>query len=233
MRKLKILIKGETINLCIPTVEFARKSQWYNWLNDPNITRHLSINYKNFKNTKKKQEKFFTKEKKKRLFLIISTKNNIYKGVVSLSNINKNKHTCGIALITDVNIEPELSAYAGLEAIARLTEYTFKTMNIKKICGAGLLKLGNWQQRMELFGYRVESIKKNDYLNGKKLADFHQVSCAYVDYVAILKKRKKFWDSLKKMKKRLENLPKNSFRDKFINFLDKDGSRYYKKIFNL
>jgi len=76
-------------------------------------------------------------------------------------------------------------------------------------------------------------INKNDYLNGKKLADSHQVSCTYVDYVAILKKRKKFWDSLKKMKKRLENLPKNSFRDKFINFLDKDGSRYYKKIFNL
>ena len=56
MRKLKILIKGETINLCIPTVEFARKFQWYNWLNDPNIARYLLPKYKNFKNTQKKQD---------------------------------------------------------------------------------------------------------------------------------------------------------------------------------
>ena len=159
MRKLKILIKGETINLSIPTVEFARKSNWYKWLNDTNITKFLGVNYKNYKNTPKKQEKFFIKEKKKRFFLIISTKKNIYKGVVSLSNINKKKHTCDIALITDVNVEPELSAYAGIEAIARMTDYAFKKMNIKKICGAGNIKVRNWQQRMELFGYRIDSIK--------------------------------------------------------------------------
>ena len=233
MKKLKILIKGETINLSIPTVEFARESNWYMWLNDTNITKFLGVNYKNYKNTRKKQVKFFIEEKKNRFFLIISTKKNIYKGVVSLSNINKKKHTCDIALITDVNIEPELSAYAGIEAIARITDYAFKKMNIKKIFGAGNIKIRNWQQRMELFGYRVDSIKKNDYLNGKKMEDSHLVSCSHIDYDEILKNRKFFWDSSKKMKKRFKKLPKNSFRDKLMSFLDNEGSKYYKKLFKL
>jgi len=233
MKKLKILIKGETINLCIPTAVFARKSDWYKWLNDVNITKFLAASYKNYKNTPRKQEKYFIEEKKKRFFLIISTKKNIYKGVVSLSDINKKKHTCSIALITDVNIEPELSAYAGIEAIARMTDYAFKKMNIKKINGAGHIKINNWQQRMELFGYRVDSIKKNDYLNGKKMDDSHLVSCSYIDYVKILKKRKFFWDSLEKMKKRFQKLPKNSFKKKLTNFLDNEGEKYYAKLFNL
>ena len=233
MKKLKILIKGETINLSIPTVDFARKSDWYKWLNDVNITKFLGTNYKNHKNTPRKQEKYFIEEKKKRFFLIISTKKNIYKGVVSLSYINKKKHTCSIALITDVNIEPELSAYAGIEAIARLTDYAFKKMNIKKIYGAGHIKISNWQQRMELFGYRIDSIKKNDYLNSKKMDDSHLVSCSHCDYVTILKKRKFFWDSLEKMKKRFKKLPKNSFKKQLMNFLDNKGSKYYTKLFNL
>ena len=61
--------------------------------------------------------------------------------------------------------------------------------------------------------------------------DSFVISCAYSDYLLIIKKRKKLWDSLKKMKKRINKLPKVGFRDKLINFLDKDGSKYYKKIF--
>ena len=109
----------------------------------------------------------------------------------------------------------------------------FKKMNIKKINGAGHIKINNWQQRMELFGYRVDSIKKNDYLNGKKMDDSHLVSCSYIDYVKILKKRKFFWDSLEKMKKRFQKLPKNSFKKKLTNFLDNEGEKYYAKLFNL
>ena len=75
-KHLKVVIKGETINLCKPTLEFAKHSEWYSWLNDNFIKRNLSKIYQKNKNTKKKQIKFFLKEKNKRIILIISTKNN-------------------------------------------------------------------------------------------------------------------------------------------------------------
>ena len=45
--KLDIFILGETIDLCIPTREYAEKSDWYSWFNDPDINKYLShITYK-------------------------------------------------------------------------------------------------------------------------------------------------------------------------------------------
>ena len=67
MKKLKILIKGETINLSKPTLGFAKKSNWYSWLNNKIITKHLHDKYKKQKNTPAKQVKFFLSEKKKDL----------------------------------------------------------------------------------------------------------------------------------------------------------------------
>ena len=37
MKKFKVLISGETINLSKPTLELAKKSKWYSWLNDASI----------------------------------------------------------------------------------------------------------------------------------------------------------------------------------------------------
>ena len=158
--KLKIIIKGETINLCKPTVNFARGDIWYKWLNNPLITRNLSSDYKKLNNTPHKQLKYFLKEKNKRIILIISTKNNIYKGVVSLSKFKKIHGSCEIALITDPNIEPQLAPFAGLEAIALMTQFAFEKIKIKQINGAGNINLKNWQQRMELFGYKFEGLIK-------------------------------------------------------------------------
>ena len=73
MKDLEIFIPGETIDLCIPTQEFARESNWYSWFNNPDITRYLGERG-NYQNTPEKQEKFFLAEKDKRLILIISTK---------------------------------------------------------------------------------------------------------------------------------------------------------------
>ena len=59
MKKLKIFIKGETINLCKPTLEFARKSNWYKWLNNPKITKNLGRKYNSYINTPKNRRNFF------------------------------------------------------------------------------------------------------------------------------------------------------------------------------
>ena len=58
MPKLKILTKGETINLCLPTLKFAKGDIWYKWLNKAIIIKNLSDHYKKLDNTKKRHEKF-------------------------------------------------------------------------------------------------------------------------------------------------------------------------------
>lgn len=233
MPKLKILIKGETINLCLPTLKFAKGDVWYKWLNNKIIIKNLSNQYRKLNNTKKKQEKFFLANKNVRVLLVISTKNHIHKGIVSLSNINKNQRTCDIALISDPTIEPDLAPFAGLEAIALMTTYAFDKMNMKKINGAGNLNLKKWQQRMELFGYQFNFFEKNlEKTKYKKKLDY-VVSCNYEDYKFLIKKRGKLWDSLAKMTLRIGKLPKKSFLDMYMSLINNKKIKYYSKIFKI
>jgi hypothetical protein len=231
-KHLKVVIKGETINLCKPTLEFAKYSEWYSWLNDNFIKRNLSKIYQKNKNTKKKQVKFFLKEKNKRIILIISTKNKIYKGVISLSSIDKQKKICDIAIVTDVSVEPNIAPYAALEAMSLMTEYAFKKLKIIKINGQGFLEIRNWQQRIELLGYKLTSIQKNNFFSKKKDSDYFTVECNYEDYKKITKRRKYLWDNLKKMKNRIKKLPKKSFLDIFNEFEDQSKKEYYNRIFS-
>jgi hypothetical protein len=233
MPKLKILIKGETINLCLPTLKFAKGDVWYKWLNNKIIIKNLSNQYRKLNNTKKKQEKFFLANKNVRVLLVISTKNHIHKGIVSLSNININQRTCDIALISDPTIEPDLAPFAGLEAIALMTEYAFDKMNMKKINGTGYLAIKRWQQRMELFGYQFNFFGKNlDKMKDKNKLPYI-VSCSYEDYRHLKKKRGKLWDNLKKMTSRIEKLPKASFQDIYMKLINKKKIDYYKNIYSL
>lgn len=233
-KHLKVIIKGETINLCKPTLEFARQSEWYSWINDKFIIRNLSKIYKNkSKNTKEKQVKFFLEESKKRIIFIISTKNKIYKGVVSLSSLDHQKKKCDIAIITDVSIETQIAPYAALEAMALATEYAFNKLKMKKVCGQGNLEIKNWQQRLELLGYKLFSISINNYCAGKKDTDYFLVECAYIDYKKIIKYRKRLWDNLINMKKRIKKLAKKSFVEILHEFENKYKKKYYNKIYKL
>jgi len=233
MPKLKILIKGETINLCLPTLKFAKGDVWYKWLNKKIIIKNLSNQYRKLNNTKKKQEKFFLANKNGRVLLVISTKNHIHKGIVSLSNINKNQRTCDIALISDPTIEPDLTPFAGLEAIALMTTYAFDKMNMKKINGAGNLNLKKWQQRMELFGYQFNFFEKNlEKIKYKKKLDY-VVSCNYEDYKFLIKKRGELWDGLANITLRIGKLPKMSFLDIYMSLINNKKIKYYSKIFKI
>ena len=251
MHKLKIIIKGETINLCQPTKKFAGGEIWYNWLNDPFINNNIDNKYRKIKNTKKKQIAFFINQKKdQRKVFIISTKNHVYKGVVSLSKINKSSKSCDISLITDTKIEPLLSPFAGLEAMALMSNYAFSKLKLKRIDCAFTLIQKSWQQRTELLGYkhffrskfRATTYSPDWCSNIKSMADleikdlksaYYYTSLSYKDFKHINKKRGKLWDSMKLMKKRISKLPNETFIDIFNNFLTEDKSSYYNKIFRL
>jgi hypothetical protein len=246
MEKLKISIKGETINLCQPTKKFAGGYIWYKWLNDPFMNNHLDKKYRNHKNTKKKQIEFFINHKKeKRRIFIISTKNHIYKGVVSLSNIDDDEKNCDIAVLTDTKIEPLLAPYAGLEAIALISNFAFTKLKLKRIDCNFKKSQKNWFQRMEILGYKFffrSRYKVKSYSSimlDKKVGDERIGSCAYFsslsyeDFKFMKKKRGKLWDNLTLMKKRISKLPKKSFWEINDNFLDVTKRNYYKKIQSL
>lgn len=234
MKDLKIFIKGETIDLCKPTIKFAKESSWYSWFNKDYIVRYLSHHYKEKNNTPKKQVEFLRSTKKNRFILILRTKDKLYKGVVSLSFIDNKTKTCDIAVVTDVNIDPKNSPYAPLEAVARLTQYAFDNMKMKKISGAAVFALRKWQQRMELFGYKIETLKFDRYAINSELYNLHYVSCTYEDYLKIKKNRSGFfWDDLKKMKIRIAKLPKITFRDRLVDFMKKRRDKYYNKLFSI
>ena len=251
MNKLKIVIKGETINLCRPTKEFAGGDTWYKWLNDPYINRNLDGKYKKIKNTKKKQIAFFNNQKKEcREVLIISTKNHVYKGVVSLSKIDNQDKSCDISLITDTKIEPLLAPYAGLEAMALMSDYAFSKLKLKRIDCAFTLVQKSWQQRTELLGYRhffrskfrAKTYSSLWYNNIYSMADievkdlkniFYYTSLNFKDFKTIIRTRGKLWDSLKKMRKRISKLPDKSFIDIFNKFLAYDKKIYYDEILKL
>ena len=64
--KLDVFIKGEMIDLCIPTKEFAEKSDWYSWFNDPKINRFLDQGL--FPNDRDLQVAFFEQQKNGTVF---------------------------------------------------------------------------------------------------------------------------------------------------------------------
>ena len=159
-----VFIEGTTVDLCVPTEDIAYHSNWYNFFNQKTITKLLEPSL--FPNTREDQVEFFKSEKasKKRLLLLIVTKKNrLMKGVISLSKINFEKNTADLALVLDDRIAPKSTRLASLESVALITEHAFEVMRLDRIYARQSRFLESWQRRMELLGYRVEGIHKSDF----------------------------------------------------------------------
>ena len=230
MKELDVFISGEVMNLCIPTEEFSKESKWYSWFNNPMIVRFLEQGM--FPNTPKDQVEFFRSQKSDRLMLIISNKK-MYMGIISLSKINLIKKTCDIAIVIDSSLDIILSPYISLEAMARLTEYAFDVMGINRISAGQHVKLKNWQQRMELIGYKLEGLHKNKFIKGHEVSNSVSIACLYDDFKNIINHRGSLWDSKENMRKRYMQLPKRAFVDMLSDFFGQVKDAYYKRIFSL
>ena len=89
MEKLKIVLSGETINLCEPTLKFAGGNVWFKWINNPEMNRHLNKKYRKKKNTKKKQIRFFInhKKEKRKIFIIYTKKWFLFQKSIKLKKV--------------------------------------------------------------------------------------------------------------------------------------------------
>lgn len=230
MKTLDIFIEGETVNLCIPTAQFAAESEWYSWFNCKVITKYL--NQGAFPNTSEKQLEFFDCQKNIRLTLIISNKEK-YMGVISLSNINLNEKSCEIALVVNNNADRRMAPYISIEAMALITEHAFEMLGVNRIAFGQHLGLRGFQQRLELLGYKIEGLHHKKFTKGREVSDSIIVACLYEDFLEITRNRGKLWDSLDLMKTRFKKLPKQAFVDLLCEFHNNERNNYYKEIFRL
>ncbi|MDC1450314.1 GNAT family N-acetyltransferase [Candidatus Thioglobus sp.] len=231
MKELDVFISGETVNLCIPTLEFAKNSQWYSWFNNKKLTRYLDKQGL-FPVTAEMQAEYFNSQNQDRLILIVSNKSN-YMGVVSLSSIDMITNTCEVATIVDPTKDFQ-SPYIVLESVALITQYAFDVLGINRISGGNHMALSGWRRRMELLGYMVEGIKTNGFVKGREVSNSVTVACVYDNYQYLLSRRNgNLWDSKDKFEKRFKQLPKEDFAKKLNTFYSEEREKYYKKLFNL
>ncbi len=230
-KELDIFIEGELIDLCIPTLEFAKNSLWYSWFNNSRITRFLEQGI--FPNTPELQMEFFETKSKSRVIFIVKTKKGNYKGVVSLSNINRIEGKCDIAIVIDNSVEFRLSPYVAQEAMALITEYAFDTLGINRIFAGQHIAWVGCQQRMELLGYRIEGIHHQAFRKGRAIGDAMSMACRYEHYKQIVESRGRLWDSYEIMKERMSRLPKKPFAIVTSEFLIEEGGEYYSRILSL
>jgi len=228
--ELDTFLKGEVVELCIPTEDFSYNSDWYSWFNDPEITKYLDQGL--IPNTKEKQRNYFLSLNDSRLLLIIKA-NRKYLGVVSLSSINLVKRTADIAIVLNSSKEPINSPIIALESMALLVEYAFEKLAINRIYAGQAIGLKKWQQRLELIGFRIEGITRNSFIKNRDISDSIIGSMIFEDYQAIKLKRGKIFDSAALMRDRFQRLPRISFTSQLENFFEIEAKNYYQKLLDL
>lgn len=229
-QRFETFIAGETVDLCVPTEEIARTSAWYSWFNDPALNRFLEQG--DFPNTPDGQVAFLRDAigGGTRLVLLIVTKTPTLKGVISLSNVDYKKKRAELALVVDSRVEPETSRLASLEAVARITEHGFERMKLDRIAAKQSRKLEKWQRRMELVGYRVEGLHRNDAYEDRQPTNAVSIACVYEDYRAIVEGRGTLFDSAEAMQARVSALPDRSIATELEAFHAACERDYYRRL---
>lgn len=230
--KLEVFLSGETVDICIPDENFARRSDWYKWFNSLRTTRFLEQGL--IPNSAEKQVEFYRslQNSSDRVSFIISDKTN-YIGTISLSSLNLYKRTADVAMLLGEKSDKENADLMALESMALITEYGFAKLGLKRISAGQHEKLISWQRKLELLGYRLEGYKTNGFIKGAEEANAVIIAVTPKDYDAIKNKRSSFWDGCEKMRARLEILPEIPFAAKMKALFKEEGEEYYQVIFNL
>ena len=235
IKNLDTFISGDKIDLKVPTIKFAKNSNWYQLINSKKNNRYLDHGV--FPNTKDDQVNFLKNSKKEgRLVLIVSDKSNNFIGVVNLSNINLEKKSAEIALI--INLDKKISHVSNnilnsLESISLVTTHAFDNLNINRITAGQSISLYKWHNLMELLGYKIEGINKKKIFKNNNFTDAIIISCLREDYEFLKKRRGVLWDSSKSMLLRIKKLPKETAFYKVRKSFEEIHENYYKYIFNL
>ena len=228
--ELDIFLYGETVDLCVPTLDFIRKQKIYSWWNNPMVTQYLNSGV--FPNTLDKQIAFYEKYLDKDLILLITDKTSEPIGTIQISAIDYQRREGELGIVMgNVFRKNPLEA---LEAVALITEHAFLKLGLERIVARQHIGLIMWSSRMALLGYRIEGIFRNAFVKGKEVCNQIRIACLYDDYCRIINQRGggTLWDSQAKMMERIKRMPKRTFHHELRDFFEK-SNEYYTAIDNL
>lgn len=187
--KFDIFLKGQVVDLVCVDKNLLKKTDWYKWFNDKNLTKFTKQGY--FPNTFLNQKKYFEENilSKKRVQLGVINKKKVLIGMLALYNIDYFDRCCSIASIFSKNYKNMNSLKFFKEAQSLLIQHAFNKINLRRIEAAAndknLLKISE-----RLFGFKLEGVlKERDYIEG-----------VYTDRF-VLSLLKKEWKSLNDAKR--------------------------------
>jgi [ribosomal protein S5]-alanine N-acetyltransferase len=166
-------IKGELVDLVVLTEEVIDKTNWYKWFNDEENTKYMQQHY--YPNTKEKQFKFFRDKIKgddaKVQLGIVRKSDNLFSGVISLTNINYLNGSCEIGLIIGESEARKLQYF--LEATKLMCHHAFNTLNMNRIYSGTTSKEID-QLFCRVFGFKHEGVLKQAVFKDGSYHDVYQ-----------------------------------------------------------
>ena len=229
-----IFIKGETVDLCVPSDDKWIIDKWFRWFNREEVTAYLSQGL--YPNTLKSQKAFYDslENNNSRIVLLIKPKDyDGFVGVTSLSSINLVHRRCDFALVIAEKLNTSGSMYYGLETKALMTQHAIEKLGLERINSSQIIDLVKWQNWQILLGYQVEGLLRNKFRKGNKTFDVLVSSCLLKDYNKIIKIRGgKLWPGKSKFLELIQNLPKNSLINEMLTWFPQKQKAYWNKVFS-
>lgn len=225
---LAIAVAGEQIDLCEPDEHYAAASDWFSWMNHPEIIRYLERGTN--ENTPAAQLEFYRDARANRRLLIVSDRQR-YVGVVSLSAFHRGRREADLSVIIHPDKVPVRGPLFALEACARMADLAFHKLDLLKVRSGHHLALARWAQRKELLGFRLDGIQREGFRKGDEVADTLLSSLLKRDYEELCRRRGgELWDGVARMRARLRALPRTPFSDELRRFQAEHGTRYYDEV---
>ena len=233
-KKFDAFIKGEVIDLCVPTKEPWVIEQWYRWFNDDQVTPYLYQGM--FPNTYEKQEKFYDTATggEDRIVLLIRPKEEDYfVGVASLSFIDFKQRRCHFAMVMGRQDSSADSLFYAMETKCRMTEHAFENLGMERIQSEQVMDLIRWQKWQILFGYQIEGILRDNFRKGYRVWDTMMSSCLLEDYLKLKELREgSLWPGKSRLFELMKRLPKKSTIEKLVEWLILERQRNWEGLMN-
>jgi len=230
--RYEVFIKGETIDLCIPSARAITNDRWFAWFNETDSLQHTGHGI--FPNTPEQQANILKAcTNKDRLVLLVCRKDDQRAiGVVSLQQIDLSFRKAEIAIMIG---EPEglpMASLSSLEAMALLTEHGMQQMGLQRIhAGQVYPGLSGWNKLLELIGYKTEGISRSAFRRGHNYSDLAMISIIIDDFKKIVSHREQLWPSSQVIKNLIRKQPRSSFAAKLDSAQKKLENEHFAFLF--
>lgn len=227
-----VFLRGELVDLVVPSERAIHADRWYDWFNDQELTRNMEQGM--YPNTPERQQEFLNELRvsPERFALMIKPKDeNRLVGICSLSKISHVTRQADFAMVIARKSTSFKSAFFGMEAKCLMTEHAFETLGLERINSYQSVSLKDWQRWQVLFGYKMEGIMRKAFRKGQQAYDLMVSGCLLEDYVELKKLRGgRLWPGYATIMELIRDLPKESLEQKLNRVLADVVSDHYARI---